>query len=62
VASVVKEGTLQVDRKQLREDYEDQISKIDFEMEKRYNDMLSRYEQAAKAIRHAMEETEEMTI
>ena len=30
VASVVKEGTLQVDRKQLREDYEDQISKIDF--------------------------------
>jgi hypothetical protein len=36
--------------------------KIDFEMEKRYNDMLSRYDHAAKAIKRAMDENEEMTI
>ena len=60
VTRVVKDGKegAKIDKRQLRQDYENEMLKIDFEMEKRHKDMLLRYEQASKTIKSQMDENE----
>jgi hypothetical protein len=52
VASVVKEidPNIQINPRQLREDYENQILKIDFEMEKRYVELLAKYQKGCQSL------------